>query len=81
MPFYYGNVHTYIFGALLKNQFDFWDESDCGIGPGCDPLDFLNIKFSIAENLGFAALVTLLPNILCLISLYAISKSIRKQTN
>ena len=80
-PFYYADIHTYLFGALMKNQFDFWDESDCGVGAGCDPLDFLNIKFSIAENIGYAALLCLLPIMLCLISLFKISNGIRKQTN
>jgi len=80
MPFYYIDVHTYLFSGLIQNEFDFWDEDNCGIGPGCDPIDFLNIKFGIAENIGYAALLCILPNILSLLSLWKLSKDIRKQT-
>lgn len=56
MPFHYANIHTYMFNALMKNQFDFWDESDCGVGAACDPLDFMNIEFSVWENIFYASL-------------------------
>jgi hypothetical protein len=43
MPFHYIAVHTYVFNGLVKNQFEFWEVSECGIAPPCDVLDFLNI--------------------------------------
>jgi hypothetical protein len=51
LPWGYITIHRYLFTALLLNEFESFDEDECGKNPACDVEESMNLEFSMNENI------------------------------
>jgi hypothetical protein len=81
IPSWFGFVHywqilKYALPGMIQNEFDTFDEEDCGTAELCD-VDNFNFEFSLSGNLWGAFLVSLMWSILALLSTILLARRIR----
>jgi len=59
IPFHYMTIHKYLFAALVMNEFDTFDQEECGNYEICDAEEALNLEFGIWDNIAYSIILTI----------------------
>jgi len=81
IPFHYLTIHKYLFAALMMNEFETFDEDECGDHEICDPIDSMNLDFELWDNIAYAWMLTLGMGLMAALCLVKQSRKVRVKCN
>ena len=78
IPLHYMTVHKYLFAALLLNEFDTFDEDECGNYEVCDVEEYMNLEFGVWDNIAYGWILTIAMGWFAMVCLTIVGMKMRK---